>query len=218
MPINACLFHDGGIGRNPGERMLHMREDGLELARKGMLSDPGDHFRDRFEMERKFRVDDLDAMAWHLGRCGAVPFVLGNCETDIFLDLPDGRLEANNQFHTLRQMLPSGRVLWISKGPAKDECVAMDLADFDKALAMLTSLGFVETRRIGKKRDIYFVDEFHVTLDDVAGIGTFVELAIMTDDEDALLRLRDKIQQAADKLGLLDFVEEKASYRQMLFG
>lgn len=193
-------------------------QDDTNLATKGMLADPGDHFKGRFEVERKFRCDDISGVQARLNQIGAIPFTLGNSETDVFFDLPDGRLEANNQFHTLRHMLPSDRVLWISKGPAKDECVAMDLSDFDKAVQMLTSLGFVELRRISKKRDIFFVDQFHVTLDDVVGLGTFVELAVMTDDEDSLPRLRDEVQQAADGLGLLNFPEETGSYRQMLFG
>lgn len=188
------------------------------LATKGMLADPGEHFKGRFEVERKFRVDDIAAIQTRLDQIGAIAFTVGNSETDVFFDMPDGRLETNNQFHTLRHMLPSDRVLWISKGPAKDECVAMDLSDFDKATQMLLSLGFVEQRQISKKRDIYFVDQFHVTLDDVAGLGTFVELAIMTDDETALPRLRNEVEQAAELLGLLQFPEENGSYRQMLFG
>ena len=31
------------------------------LARKGMLADPGDHFAGRFEVERKFAIDDRAA-------------------------------------------------------------------------------------------------------------------------------------------------------------
>lgn len=195
-----------------------MQESPPDLATKGMLADPGDHFKGRYEVERKFRVDDIAGVRALLNRLGAIPFTIGNAEIDVFFDMPDGRLEANNQFHTLRHMMPSDRVLWISKGPAKDQCVAMDLSGFAKATQMLTSLGFVEQRRISKKRDIYFYDQFHVTLDDVMGLGTFVELAIMSDDKDALPQLRAQVEQAAAKLELLRFPEENHSYREMLFG
>ncbi len=40
----------------------------------------------------------------------------------------------------------------------------------------------------------------------------------MTDDKDALPQLRDQVEQAAAKLMLLRFPEEKHSYREMLFG
>ncbi|WP_227257994.1 class IV adenylate cyclase [Kangsaoukella pontilimi] len=183
-----------------------------------MLSAPGDHFRGRYEVERKFRVPETAPVRQRLQEFGAVPFTLGNTETDIFLDLSDGRLERNHQFHTLRAMQPSGRVLWISKGPAKDACVAMDLPDFDKALAMLSSLGFQEKRRITKRRDIYFHGDFHVTLDHVDGLGAFVEVAVMTDDEDRLPALRLGVQDAVTELGLAAHQEEYRSYREMLFG
>ncbi|MCP4318905.1 MAG: class IV adenylate cyclase [Hyphomicrobiales bacterium] len=193
-----------------------MQTDVADLSAKGMLVHPGDHFKGRFEVERKFRLDDLADVRNKLNQNGATAFTLGNSETDFFFDLPDGRLASNNQFQTLRHMMPSDRILWISKGPAEDECVAMDLAEFDKAAAMLGSLGFVETMRISKKRDIYFIEEFHVTLDEVDGLGKFVELAVMTDDPNALSALRTKIQHMAERLGLLSLVEEMRSYRQML--
>lgn len=195
-----------------------MQKNDSNLATKGMLAEPGDHFKGRYEVERKFWVEDLARFEALICQQGAIPFTIGNSETDIFFDLPDGRLEANNQFHTLRHMLPSDRVLWISKGPAKDECIAMDLPDFDKAAAMLTSLGYGEVRRISKNRDIYFFEDFHITLDDVKGLGTFVELAVMTDEKDDLPILREKVQLAAEKLKLTQFTEETRSYRQLLFG
>ena len=195
-----------------------MQQNASSLETKGMLADPGDHFKGRFEVERKFRVDDIPSVLERLKEMAAIPFTLGNTETDIFLDLPDARLEANNQFHTLRHMQPSDRVLWISKGPAKDECIAMDLSDFDKALSMLKSLGFEEKWKIRKRRDIYFVDAFHVTLDHIDGLGSFVEIAVMTDEESQLPALRDDVQDAADRLGLLRFPEVNLSYRQLLFG
>ena len=191
---------------------------GESLASKGMLADPGDHFRGRFEVERKLRVPDVGPIRARLEAERAVPFTLGNEETDIFLDLTDGRLERNHQFHTLRHMRPSGRVLWISKGPGPDDCVAMDLADLDKALAMLTSLGFEERRRITKARDIYFLDAVHVTLDRVEGLGPFVEIAAMTDDPGDLPRLRGQVDAAAKRLGLGACPVETRSYRALLFG
>lgn len=182
-----------------------------------MLVDPGDHFKGRYEVERKFRVDDLETVRATLCALGAVGFTIGNSESDSFFDLPDGRLAANGQYQVLRHMRPSERVLWISKGPGPDECIAMDLTDSAQATAMLLSLGFVETNRIDKKRDIYFIDTFHATLDIVSGLGTYVELAIMTDNREDLPALRRDIDKMAEKLGLLDAMEETRSYRQMLF-
>ncbi len=186
------------------------------LATKGMLVDPGDHFKGRFEVERKYRVFDLNRVKAQLDVLGAVAFTIGNSDHDIFFDFPDGRLARNDQYQILRHMRPSGRVLWISKGPGSDKCIAMDLVDLDNAVAMLTSLGFIETRRINKQRDIYFLEVFHVTLDDVPGLGRFVELAIMTDDEPALMSLDRALSRLAEKLGLSSADRETRSYRELL--
>lgn len=197
--------------------MIGLTEAASELAAKGMLVDPGDHFKGRYEVERKFRVDDLESIRENLCALGAVGFTIGNAETDVFFDLPDGRLASNGQSQVLRHMRPSGRVLWISKGPGSDACTAMDLTDHAKATAMLLSLGFVEINRIDKKRDIYFIDTFHATLDIVDGLGTFVELAVMTDRPDTLPALRRGVDAMARKLGLQYTMEETRSYRQMMF-
>lgn len=186
------------------------------LARKGMLADPGDHFKGRYEVERKYAVDDLTAITARIEADGAVPFTLGNRETDVFLDWPDGRLAALGKQQVIRSMQPSGRVLWFVKGPQPDECIATDMEDFDKALAMLAALGCGEADRVSKQRDIWFLGDFHLTLDRVPGLGDFVELAIMTDDEESLAGWAEKIEAFADGLGLRAGALQTRSYRAML--
>lgn len=186
------------------------------LARKGMLADPGDHFKGRFEVERKYAVSDLAEIAARLRARAAVLFTLANREIDVFLDWPDGRLAALGKQQVVRSMQPSGRVLWFVKGPQPDECIATDLEDFDKALAMLAALGCVETDRVEKERDIFFLGDFHLTLDRVPGLGAFVELAVMTDDAQSLPGWAEKIEAMAAGLGLAADALQTRSYRAML--
>lgn len=181
-----------------------------------MLADPGDHFTGRYEVERKYAVDGPEPMVALLRKRGAVPFVLGNRETDIFLDWPDGRLAAAGKTQVVRSMQPSGRVLWFVKGPDPDECIATDLEDFDKALAMLAALGCAEIDRVEKQRDIWFLGDFHVTLDRVPGLGDFVELAVMTDDAASLPGWAQRIETLAGELGLPADALQTRSYRAML--
>lgn len=188
------------------------------LARKGMLADPGDHFTGRFEVERKYAVAGLTEITARLQANGALPFTLGNHETDVFLDWPDGRLAALGKQQVVRSMQPSGRVLWFVKGPQPDECIAIDLEDFDKALAMLAALGCVETDRVEKERDIFFLGDFHLTLDRVPGLGDFVELAVMTDDAQSLPGWAERIEALAAELGLAADALRTRSYRAMLAG
>ncbi|MEQ8479932.1 MAG: class IV adenylate cyclase [Hoeflea sp.] len=181
-----------------------------------MLCDPGDHFKGRYEVERKYRVETLEQIRADLASKGAVAFALGNQETDIFLDMPDRRLAGAGQQQVLRIMRPSGRVLWICKGPGADRCVAMDLDDPDKALEMLAALGFGEAGRLTKARDIYFLGDFHVTLDNLEGLGSFVEVAVMTDDAEKLANWTERVEAFALELGLETTSLENRSYRAIM--
>jgi adenylate cyclase class 2 len=186
------------------------------LQVKGMLCDPGDHFKGRYEVERKYRVEALERVRADLASRGAAAFTLGNQETDIFLDMPDRRLAAAGQQQVLRVMQPSGRVLWICKGPGADRCVAMDLDNPEKAMEMLAALGFEETGRLTKARDIYFAGDFHVTLDHLEGLGSFVEVAVMTDDADSLSDWTERVEKFAGKIRLDASQIEHGSYRTMM--
>ncbi|WP_108820432.1 class IV adenylate cyclase [Pseudovibrio sp. Alg231-02] len=188
---------------------------GTDLQTKGMLCDPGDHFIGIYEVERKYAVADLEVIRSQLEARGAVPFTLGNAEQDIFYDLADRRLANNNQQHVLRVMRPSGRALWISKGPGPDKCISMDMADADQTNAMILSLGFEEVERLEKKRDIYFLGKFHVTLDELPDLGRFVELAIMTDDADMLSQHEQEIGELANSFNLSSNALQTQSYRAM---
>jgi adenylate cyclase class 2 len=162
------------------------------------------------------RQSDPAAIRAQLDTRGAVPFTLANSETDIFLDWPDGQLAAAGKQQVVRSMQPSNRVLWFVKGPEPDECIATDMEDFDKALAMLAALGCIEIDRVEKQRDIWFLGDFHVTLDHVPSLGDFVELAVMTDDEASLSGWATKIEALAAELGLSADALQTRSYRAML--
>ncbi len=190
--------------------------ESLPLNKKGMLCDPGEHFAGRFEVERKFRIGDPAVLCGRVCSLGGKAFAVGNIELDLFFDTPDGRLDRAGLQQVVRHMQPSGRVLWIIKGPGEDACLATDLPEFAKACDMLAALGYRETGRLQKRRDIYFLGDFHVTLDDVPGLGNFAELSVMTDDEAALAGWRERIDTMCDELGLEADAEETRSYRDML--
>nr|WP_277907375.1 class IV adenylate cyclase [Aeromonas salmonicida] len=113
----------------------------------------------------------------------------------------------------IRTMQPSGIKLWIVKGPERDRCEAVNITDADKAASMLQTLGYQQVLAISKRRSIYFVGPFHVTLDHLDGLGDFAELAIMTDDEDRLEEYRAELEHLAIKLGLKQ--REYRSYKEL---
>ncbi len=66
-----------------------------------------------------------------------------------------------------------------------------------------------------KTRSIYFVGEFHITVDALPGIGEFAEFAIMTDDDSALEQYRAQLLELAATFGLTERQREHHSYRTL---
>ena len=66
-----------------------------------------------------------------------------------------------------------------------------------------------------KTRSIYFVGKFHITVDNLNGVGDFAEFAIMTDDESLLESYRSELIVLASKFGLSSTDLEHRSYRKM---
>ena len=173
------------------------------------------HFQGRFEVEFKYRLADRPAFLKAL--LALIPEVMleDNLERDRYFDTPDDALARAGKSLAIRTMEPSGIQLWIVKGPEADRCEAVNISDADKAASMLLTMDYRQILEITKQRSIYFLGSFHVTLDHLAGIGDFAELAIMTDDEARLPEFRQQLLALAAQLGLTPDMEELRSYRTL---
>lgn len=173
------------------------------------------HFEGRFEVEFKYRLVDRTPFLAALAALSPEVMLEDNQERDCYFDSPARTLASQGKTLVIRTMEPSGIRLWIVKGPGPDRCEAVNISDADKATSMLHNLGYEQVLRLEKRRSIYFVGSFHVTLDQLAGIGDFAELAIMTDDEGALPGYRQQLLALAARLGLNDGQLETRSYRTL---
>lgn len=141
-----------------------------------------EHFKGKYEVELKYRVSCKDAFLRVLNTIEHQVMLENNSETDWYFDTAELSLKQQNKTVSIREMEPSGIKLWIVKGPEADRCEATDITKSDSAKSMLENMGY-QVRLITRKvRSIYFVNQFHITLDHLAGIGDFAEFAIMTDD------------------------------------
>ncbi|WP_145514129.1 class IV adenylate cyclase [Yersinia massiliensis] len=175
-----------------------------------------EHFVGQFEIELKFRLSDIAQLHEQLKQHEAIPFTLDNHEKDIYLEANGEDLANQKISMVLREMNPSGIRLWIVKGPGTERCEACNIEDIDKVKSMLGTLGYQPAFILEKRRSIYFVGKFHVTIDSLIGLGDFAEIAIMTDDAAATSELEIECWQLANKLGLLPEKQEHRSYRQLL--
>ncbi|MCF5861308.1 class IV adenylate cyclase [Aeromonas veronii] len=173
------------------------------------------HFQGRFEVESKYQLTDRPAFLKALLALNPEIMLEDNLEQDRYFDTPDDALAQAGKSLAIRTMQPSGIQLWIVKGPEKDRCEAVNINDADKAVSMLLTMNYRQILVITKRRSIYFIGPFHVTLDHLAGIGDFAELAIMTDDEERLPAFRQQLLALADQLGLSPDAQEPRSYRTL---
>lgn len=178
----------------------------------------GQHFQGKYEVELKFRLNESCSKQQLLERLNAMEhecMFADNQEDDCYFDTPDGQLDAADKSLCIREMQPSNNLLWILKGPGTDCCEAVNISDAARARSMLSAMGYVPVQRLQKRRSIYFIGKWHMTLDSLAGLGDFAELAIMTDDSDKLEQLRSELWQLAARFGLTQAMLESRSYRQL---
>ncbi len=186
-----------------------------ELAAKEFAPQINAHFNGKFEVELKYRLTDREAFWARLSAKSPEVMLEDNLEHDCYFDSPTASLAAEHKSLCIREMQPSGIMLWIVKGPEKDRCEAVNITDANKAKSMLRTLGYQCVLEIKKRRSVYFLGEFHLTLDWLEGLGDFAELAIMTNDEAKLPIYEAQLLALAAELGLEESQRELLSYKQL---
>lgn len=88
--------------------------------------------------------------------------------------------------------------------------------DFDTMYEILVNLGFRPVKPVIKKRTYYFSDNMTALIDDVEGLGDFLELEIMADNESERKVALKIIQEQLVKLGLEMEQTTTISYLSML--
>lgn len=174
-----------------------------------------EHFQGKFEVELKYRLESKANFLNALKRTTHEIMLEDNLESDWYFDTPDKSLYQQNKSVCIRTMKPSGINLWIVKGPDVDGCEATKITDAENAKSMLETMGYEVTLKATKIRSIYFIDNFHITVDSLAGIGDFAEFAIMTDDESMLSTYKSELKTLASMFGLTESQLQTKSYKQM---
>lgn len=96
-----------------------------------------------------------------------------------------------------------------AKSKTREE-IEVVVSDADSANLILMRLGFEPVAEVKKIRKRYKIDEFEICLDDVAGVGTFVEVETKGDN---MTELRDKALTILEKLNLRN--TERKSYLEL---
>jgi len=161
------------------------------------------------EIEVKFLLHDLSALASRLEVLGARLVIPRVHETNLRFDTPDGALTAAQRVLRLRQ---DNDAVMTYKGPAAQGAevsarqeIEFKVSDFTAARRLLEALGYQVTVIYEKYRTTYALDDLIVTLDEMP-FGSFAEIegrdAASIRVAAAALRLNWNARSTASYLGL----------------
>lgn len=169
------------------------------------------------EIESKMRLRDRAGLVAKLERL-AGPAAAELIETDVFLDTADQRLRRGDCGLRVRveedQKRPGRREIVVTyKGPRESgrwknrEEIELGVTDKDKAIAVLSRLGFEPRIEIQKRRVRWTVGGCRVELDSLPYLGEFVEVEGASEEA---------VTAVLQELGLQEEPMVKESYVAML--
>ncbi|MCE9526267.1 MAG: class IV adenylate cyclase [Planctomycetales bacterium] len=178
----------------------------------------------QLEIEQKYPVDDLRRIRKSLEALGAT-FEPPIRQVDLYFRHPARDFAQTDEALRLRQVGEENCITY--KGPKIDaetktrREIELPLEpgqkNFDSWEEMLDILGFRRVRDVAKERIPGIVTweggEVHLALDQVAGLGTFLELEILADERE-LDSAKSRLASLAKKLGLDRF--ERRGYLDLL--
>jgi len=147
-------------------------------------------------------------------------------ETDIYFNGIERDFRRTDEALRLRsvQFLPDGRreSLLTYKGPKLDRIsntrteYETAVSDGETAKKLLEALGCREFAAVEKIRRTYRLEDVKLCLDEVAGLGSFLELEILAGSEDCRAAAVDRLLALLDGLGISRDSLSRRSYLELL--
>jgi adenylate cyclase class 2 len=188
----------------------------------------------RFEVEVKIPLLETEQLRVKLLDIGAKPL---NTETqvDAYFDHPCRSFPETDEAIRIRSRLPHPDTHQVItdemplnemtyKGPKVDPLsktrveLSVGLDDPREAELILTQLGFKAIVEVTKKRVFYTIRDITISIDDVIGVGIFLELERVVEDEDRIASAREDIFEVIRELGLNPEESIRDSYLEMYLG
>ncbi len=166
------------------------------------------------EIEAKLKVDSLNEIAERLETEDA-EFVAKLRQTDSYFDLPDHILCKNDRGLRLRRQVAgqTEKIILTYKGKKqkhkfkKREEIEVEVSDAGSAEKIILAIGFEKIVIVEKERTIWKLNNCEVCLDEVALLGSFIE--IEGPDE-------QNIEEVQKRLGLAQLPHTVKSYSNMV--
>ncbi|MEM1722215.1 MAG: class IV adenylate cyclase [Candidatus Jordarchaeales archaeon] len=159
------------------------------------------------EVEIKYRVpkDSVEQILSRVTSMGGV-FVGEEIQEDIYFQHPSRNFALTDEALRVRRVGNKTEITY--KGPRIDpksktrEEVKVEVDNFSKTILLFEKLGFLRVAKIVKNRKTYALNEILLHLDDVDGIGFFVEIETIVESESEVETKRNELLLKAEKLGI----------------
>ncbi|AEK72231.1 adenylate cyclase [Thermococcus sp. 4557] len=163
------------------------------------------------EIEVKFRIDFNQARA-AIESLGA-DFVREELQEDLYFSLPPHELLRVRRISNLgRSFLTYKRIADPGRNEEFDE-IEVEVSDFDRTVEILKRLGFREDIWIRKRRLVYRLDGVTFELNEVEGLGAFLDIEVISDNVEEAKR---RIWEIAGRLGLTEDDVEPRLYQELI--
>ncbi|MDD2666090.1 MAG: class IV adenylate cyclase [Methanocellales archaeon] len=170
------------------------------------------------EVEIKLPLKDKEVARRKLKELGAHP-IGAEKQMDIYYNAPHRNLAETDEALRIRFSKDASLTY---KGPKLDkmsktrEEIVVSIADADQTSAILKALGFDEVARITKHRETYRLNDFMIMIDNVFGLGTFMEIEASVPKEGDYRSAQDRIFGLLDRLGLKKEDTIRESYLELI--
>ncbi len=163
------------------------------------------------EVEVKFRVD-FSAMKDKIESLGAV-FVREELQEDVYFSLPLPKLLRVRKLENLgKAFLTYKEIRDLGRNEEFDE-LEIEVSDFEATVEILKRLGFREDVIVRKRRLVYRLNGVTLELNDVEGLGGFLDVEVISDDVE---EAKKKIWEVAKLLGLSEEDVEPRLYQELI--
>ena len=163
------------------------------------------------DVEIKAKYDDHDKIRAILKERNAKYGGI-DLQTDIYFEVKDGRLK-------LRKSELEGALIFYSredKQGIKPSDFHLYKSSNPDQLELLLKLALGELVVVKKKRERYFIDNIKFNLDEVVGLGKFVEIEAMTENPDDIPKLEKVVQNYIELFGFDEEDIQIYSYSDLL--
>lgn len=140
-------------------------------------------------------------------------------QEDIYFNAPHKDFKITDEALRIRET-PT-RTLLTYKGPKIDEKsktrqeIETEISNPQKMTRILEHLGFKKAHKVVKKREIYQLDDLTITIDNIEGLGTYMEIEKDIKENEDYDETLNKIYKIYKKLGIQKGFQRK-SYLELL--